>query len=667
MPVNHPGRHWARALAALLPLVGAGMVVAPTVARGADDLRKADATTQALLRRADFEQLQLSPDGTMIAVVRRRDQESVVTIVSTSDFKTIRNIVLGKDGEVDTLLWLGNTRLIVGANKTVARFGMPLVPPRLFVVPGSTGSEVTELPANFLAVIDDDPEELLVTRCRWTSAGECRQVVYRTHIGRAWTGGEPLVTAPEVDAQLLADRKGRVRFAVGYDDLGDSHTWVLADDGKTWSLINDASKSGLAVSPAGMDSDGRRGILFSERAHGTDVVERYDFASGRREVLLQDPASDPLVPVRDMHTGAVIGAEFGATRPRLKFWASTHAQARLQAQLDELFPDRMARLTSMSDDDRLAIVLTESDRDPGTFHLVDTNAGTVRTLAQAYPWLDGSALASIREVSIAARDGVALKGLLTVPAGREAVKLPLVVIPHGGPFWVHDDWGYDAEQQILASRGYAVLRVNFRGSGGYGREFLVRGQRQWGKAMQDDVTDATRWAIAQGIADPARVCIYGASYGAYAAMMGAIREPALYRCAAGYAGVYDLNKLYRWDSLRKSDLGREFLHRAVGTDQADLAANSPAQQAGRIRANVFLAHGRLDGIADLRFARQLEKAINRTRDQRVELIEYPNQGHGLRVPAQREDFYARLLAFLHDNLDGPATAGAPVEAAGAAP
>jgi dipeptidyl aminopeptidase/acylaminoacyl peptidase len=160
-------------------------------------------------------------------------------------------------------------------------------------------------------------------------------------------------------------------------------------------------------------------------------------------------------------------------------------------------------------------------------------------------------------------------------------------------------------------------------------------------------------------------CIYGASYGAYAAMMGAIRQAALYRCAAGYAGVHDLNKLYRWDSLRKSDLGREFLHRAVGTDRADLAANSPAQHAGRIRASVFLAHARLDGIADLRFARPLEKAINRTRDQRVELIEYPNQGrHGLRVPAQREDFYARLLAFLHDNLDAP---GAPVEAAGAAP
>jgi dipeptidyl aminopeptidase/acylaminoacyl peptidase len=622
-------------------------------------LLHADATTQALLRRADFEQMVLSPNGAMIAIARRSETGSVVTIVSSDTLKVLRNIIPGKDGEIDTLRWLGDTQVIVGANKLNGKFGMPLDPPKLYVVPVAPGRKIVELPANFVDTIAGDPDHLLVSRCRWTSAGECRVLAYKAETGRPWNGGELLAEAPDVDTFLVTDGHGRVRFAFGYDRKGYSRTWVLGDDATTWTQINDEVKTQLVVYPVGMEADGRHGVLASERRQGTGVLERYDVATGARSDLLHEPGSDPLFALADVRTHAVIGGVFDATHPRQRYWDPTHPQARLQGQLEALFPDRRAFLTSMSEDGRLALVMTEGDRDPGSFHLVDLQANTVHLLARAKPWLDVATLAPTREVTITARDQLVLKGLLTVPAGREARGLPLLVVPHGGPFDVQDTWGYSTEDQVLASHGYAVLRVNFRGSAGYGRDFADRGLRQWGKAMQDDVTDATRWAIAQGVADPARVCIYGASYGAYAAMMGAIREPALYRCAAGYAGVYDLNKLYRWDALRRSDLGREFLARAVGTDAADLAANSPAPQAGRIRADVFLAHGKLDGIADLRFARQLEKAINRSGGQKVDLVEYPNQGHGLKVPAQREDFYARLLAFLHASLDPAPVAAAP--------
>ncbi len=244
--------------------------------------------------------------------------------------------------------------------------------------------------------------------------------------------------------------------------------------------------------------------------------------------------------------------------------------------------------------------------------------------------------------------------MLTLPPKSSGKNLPMVVLPHGGPYEVMDAWGYDPEVQILAQHGYAVLQVNFRGSGGYGRQFSDRGDRQWGRAMQDDVTDATRWAIAQGVADPRRICIYGASYGGYAALMGTIREPGLYRCAVGLSGVFDLGKMYKWGSIRRSDFGQIYLKRVLGEDKAELAANSPAKLADKITVPVLLAHGTRDARVDIKQAQLMKHELNRLR-MPVELIEYPATGHTIMIEAHRLDFYARLLAFLGTYIGPGAT------------
>lgn len=224
----------------------------------------------------------------------------------------------------------------------------------------------------------------------------------------------------------------------------------------------------------------------------------------------------------------------------------------------------------------------------------------------------------------------------------------MVVVPHGGPYEIIDAWGFDTGAAVLASQGFAVLRVNFRGSGGYGRDFVEKGFRQWGRAMQDDVTDATRWAIAEGIAAADRICIYGASYGGYSALMGAVREPRLYRCAAGYAAPYDLAKMYKWGSIRRSDLGLNYLERVLGKDKAELAANSPAQQASTIVIPILIAHGRLDARVGVEHSQAMAKIL-RKGGAGVDYIEYPNEGHGLAIDEDEADFYGRLLAFLREN------------------
>jgi dipeptidyl aminopeptidase/acylaminoacyl peptidase len=244
---------------------------------------------------------------------------------------------------------------------------------------------------------------------------------------------------------------------------------------------------------------------------------------------------------------------------------------------------------------------------------------------------------------------------LTLPQGIEPKKLPMVLLVHGGP-WARDGWGYDAQAQWLANRGYAVLQVNYRGSTGFGKAFVNAANLEWGRRMHDDLIDAVDWAITQRIADPARVGIYGASYGGYSAMMGAIREPTLYRCAVGLSGVYDLAKLFKWGDTHRSDYGKAYLKWARGEDPADLAARSPNKQADRVQIPVLLAHGLLDDRADIKHAHALESALKHN-GKPVELIVFGRMGHSILLEDQKQEFYARLLQFLDANIGSGTAAG----------
>ena len=237
-----------------------------------------------------------------------------------------------------------------------------------------------------------------------------------------------------------------------------------------------------------------------------------------------------------------------------------------------------------------------------------------------------------------------------MPPGVEAgATLPMVLLPHGGPYGIFDTWGFDEDVQILARAGYAVLQVNYRGSGNYGRAFKAAGAGEWGRKMQDDLTDATRWAIAQKIADPAKICLYGASYGGYAALMGAAREPELYRCAAGYVGVYDMVRMHKYDASLSRSL-RNWTLDWIG-EREDMAAISPTLLADRIKAPVFLAAGGKDQRAPIEHSERMEKAL-KTASVPVEALYYPNEGHGFYTEEHRREFYTRLLAFLARHLGG---------------
>lgn len=227
----------------------------------------------------------------------------------------------------------------------------------------------------------------------------------------------------------------------------------------------------------------------------------------------------------------------------------------------------------------------------------------------------------------------------------------MVVLPHGGPHGIRDWWEFDPEVQLLANRGYTVLQVNFRGSGGYGTDFERAGYGEWGAKMQDDLTDATRWAIEQKIAPADRICIYGASYGGFAALMGAAREPDLYRCAIGYSGVYDLELLHEsGDPDVPADVA--YLDRALGTDAAKRRAQSPVYNAQSIKAPVLLIHGSADRTAELEHAKRMRAALENNR-KKVEWLALRGEGHGAYDEDTRREVYERILQFLDANLRTP--------------
>jgi len=263
-----------------------------------------------------------------------------------------------------------------------------------------------------------------------------------------------------------------------------------------------------------------------------------------------------------------------------------------------------------------------------------------------------------------ARDGLEIHGYLTRPMHAPAGKLPLVVAIHGGPFGFRDSWGFNPENQFLASRGYAVLQVNFRGSPGYGPAFERAGWGQWGLKMQDDITDGVSWAIEQGIADPRKVCIYGASYGGYAALMGLIKTPELYRCGIAYAAVADLVGLYRQGTQRYSNLAyyfyadqlnqrRAWFRRAIGGDldeSGPLSGRSPTHLAERIKAPLLIAHGGRDWTVPYRDHAYLLRNELEKRGRKIDWVFAEQGGHGFVAPPMVGELYRRMEDFLERNL-----------------
>jgi len=337
-------------------------------------------------------------------------------------------------------------------------------------------------------------------------------------------------------------------------------------------------------------------------------------------------------------------------------WLDADMQA-LQAQIDKVLPRTANRLSvPWSGDAPWVLIEAFADIQPTLFFLFNRETRKFTRLGAERPDIEAKQMAAMDMVRIKARDGLELPAWLSLPPGAENLpkkNLPMVVLVHGGPFVRAPGWTWDAEVQFLNARGYAVLQPQFRGTLGFGTAHAKAGWRQWGKAMQTDVADVTRWAIAQGIADPKRIAIAGASYGGYAALMGLVRDAELFRCAVAWVGVTDLDMLH---TVNWSDMSDSFKQHGMPTligdrvkDAADLKENSPLTHAARIKQPLLLAYGSADRRVPLIHGEAFRKAVQ-PGNNALEWMVYQDEGHGWRVPANRTDFWNRTAAFLDKHL-----------------
>ncbi|MGQ0587302.1 MAG: alpha/beta hydrolase family protein, partial [Gammaproteobacteria bacterium] len=454
------------------------------------------------------------------------------------------------------------------------------------------------------------------------------------------------------------DLGGRVRFAAGAPP--PSYKWrsyVRHPETDKWTELTQGDLAKAEILPLNFSEQENAVYVDSDEIGGDrSCLIRQDLATGKRTPLACDERQTLAGTVSSADRSHPVAAVFAAGRPELRVLAPESPEGKLLTTLINTFPDLSFKEFSYSLDGTKMLFLAYSDKDPGSYYLLDSATGKLKRVLARQPWIKPEQMGERRPLAFKARDGRPIYGFLTLPPGREAKALPVVVLPHGGPFFVRDDWAWDAEPQLLASRGYAVLQVNFRGSAGYGLSHAQAGAKNWGKDMINDLTDGLRFVVQRGLVDAERACIYGASYGGYAALMSAVREPTAYKCVIDFAGIYDLPSYKRRTDIGESFHGEDFMAGSMGDTPEIEREQSPSTHIDQLKAPVLIVHGEEDERVPFNQAKQLRSALEK-RGIPHEWLSKAREEHGFYDEDNKVEFYEKMLAFLDRHIG----AGAPAK------
>jgi dipeptidyl aminopeptidase/acylaminoacyl peptidase len=649
-----------RSVAALLVLSWVGglalaqqstsqLQVPPPVAVAAAESPPPRIPAAVFARKPDYWDPSLSPGGAQVlARTSFNGRERVV----------IHNLVTGKalllpspdDAQVDWFDWAGDGRVLISLGWTRTIDGEENYVTRLVVFDIASGT--SKLLGDRHAGVEGDDVLYLDPAGQWLllSMQQSRDeypTVFRYDLA---TGARTVVVKPRADVwEWYADSEGVVRAGLGFLD----RSWFMlyrkgADE--TFRKLGHASydddSAGLAL--LGLASGSDEGYLLSAEKTGRYALYRYDYATQQLgDLVYEHPTNDVDDYVLSRDGTRVLAVSFTDDRDRV-VWLDPALRA-CQEQLDARFPGKSVLFLPRDEARERFIVWVGGANDPGSFYVFSTSTGDLQQLARINGQLDPAQLAPTEYTSYQARDGLVIPAFLTLPRGRGARGLPLIVMPHGGPYDVRDLMGYDAEVQFLANRGYVVLQPNYRGSSGYGTEFAARGEGQWGRAMQDDLDDGVDWLASRGIVDPQRVCLYGSSYGGYAALWGVTRNPEKYRCAASFAGVTDVARQLKYVSYQLSGEERgDWQHTVRGEKGFELDSISPLEQVKRLTRPVLLAHGDADKQVPYKQTALYRDALVKA-GKPHEFVSYPGEGHGFANQDNFANWLTRLDAFLQAN------------------
>jgi dipeptidyl aminopeptidase/acylaminoacyl peptidase len=584
---------------------------------------------------------ELSPSGALIGFLKPVDSRLNIFVQPKSggDAKQITQV---KDRDIRGFFWKGDKYLLyLKDNGGDENF-------HLYVTgsDGTGGRDLTPFDgvrAEMIDDLEDHPTDLIV------GLNKRNKEVFDAYRLNVESGDLKLIAEnPGNIASWTTDHDGNIRVATTTDGVNTSLLYRKTENDPWKTVITTNFKETFTPQFFTFDNKDLYGVSNVGRDK-TAVVE-FDPETGKEaKVLFEQPEVDVSGLNYSRKRKVITSATYTTWKEERKFF-DPESEA-LYKSLSEKLPGYDVYVTSSNKEEDMFIVRTITDRSLGAFYLYDAKSGDLTKLAERNPWLKEDQLSEMKPIEYTSRDGLTIHGYLTLPKGKDAKDLPIVVNPHGGP-WARDEWGFNPEVQFLANRGFGVLQMNFRGSTGYGRKFWEASFRQWGQSMQDDITDGVKWLIDQGIADPKRVAIYGGSYGGYAVLEGLTKTPDLYAAGVDYVGVSNLFTFMKtvppyWKPFL------DMMYEMVGNPEKDktlFEANSPALNADRIKAPLFVAQGAKDPRVNINESNQIVDALKK-HGVDVEYMVKEDEGHGFHNEENRFSFYEAMEKFLAKYLE----------------
>ncbi len=608
-------------------------------------------------KKPQFSAFQISPDGKNLAALAPIEDRMNIVVMDL-ETRQARAVTGVTSQDINGFQWANNERLLFNMDKDGSEsFGLFAVNidgslPRTLAEPLdaqiSSGSSVVR--TTFVHdLLRHDKENILVVNNERRAA---YPDIYEMNI---YTGKKKLVERnPGNVGGWFSDWDGNV-IGGGYQDELEQGFMMKDPESGEWVEWTRTRYDQPDFTPLSISGDGENGLVASRITPDGQMRDRYavyeyNFTTRKMgDLVFEHDILDVTNVIQNLKQRKAVGLTYALGKPETVWFDERWAT--LQAGIDQALPDTVNNISSVDDAETVAVVTSWSDVQPPIYYLYDMEENKMEFLAESRPWIEPEDMSPMKVYSFETRDGKTMHGYITVPKGTDGENLPIVVNPHGGP-WARDGWGFNPEHQFLADRGYAVLQVNFRGSTGFGLEHEMSSRKQWGQAMQNDVTDALMWAVDEGIADKDRACIYGGSYGGYATMAGLVYTPELYQCGINYVGVTDLPLLFRTAPDAWAG-GLEIMEDRVGSmddEREFLQQWSPSNHADKIQAPVFMAYGLTDPRVNIRHQRVMESAMKKA-DVEYETMIKTDEGHGYRKQENIYDFYGRMDTFLAEHLN----------------
>ena len=594
-------------------------------------------------RNPEKSSFQLSPNGKHISLMKPWGEGNRMMNVYVKKMNSLEEIRITNASERSLYgyFWLNDNRIAYiqdkGGDENIHIYAVN--------IDGTNDMDLTpfeNIQARMEDDLEDDPDHILVSL---NKRDPRIHDVYRLNIH----SGELILIAenPGNIMGWMTDNNGNLRIATTSDGVNTSLLYRDTEAEEFRVILTTNFKE--SVSPLYFTFDNQSLYVSSNRGRDKSAIYKFDFDTAKEtDLIFEHDEVDVYGLMRSEKRKVITGVTYTTHKRQIQFFDKWRED--LQKKLEQKLQGVEVAIADLSKDETKAIIVSYSDKSRGTYYYYNIENDTLSKLADLSPWINKEYMAEMKPISYKSRDGLIINGYITIPINSDGKNLPVIINPHGGP-WARDYWGFNSEVQFFANRGYAILQMNFRGSVGYGREFWESSFKQWGKTMQDDITDGVNWLVEQGIADENRIAIYGASYGGYATLAGLAFTPDLYACGVDYVGVSNIFTLLEtlppyWE------LGREMMYEMIGNPETEkdlLKAASPLFHADRIKSPLFIAQGANDPRVKQSESDQIVEAL-KDRGIDVPYMVKDNEGHGFSNEENKFEFYEEMEKFLQQHL-----------------